>query len=62
MAATGGGISLMNAKDAAKLAEVDAMRRDADIAERLAALRAARSAAATGAGAGKRPAKRAKAR
>jgi hypothetical protein len=47
----------MDPAEAAKLAEVDALRRDDKIAARLAALRAAPAA-----GAGKRPAKTAKAR
>jgi phage shock protein A len=57
MAAAGSpGLGLMDAEDAAKLAEVDALRREAAVAERLAAMRAAQDKAAARGG---RQAKRA---
>lgn len=62
MSAAGAGAGLMDAKDAAKLAEVEAMRKADRIAERLAALRAAQSGGAAGAGGKKRAAKGAKGR
>jgi phage shock protein A len=63
MAAAGvPGPGLMDAEEAAKLAEVDALRKDDAIAQRLAALRAAGKAAPAGRGAKKRPAKKAKPR
>ncbi len=59
MNAAGAAVGLMDAGEAAKLSEVDALRKDDQVAERLAALRAAQAA---GGGARKRPPKAAKAR
>jgi hypothetical protein len=55
------GAGLADAEDAAKLAEVDALQRQDRIAERMAALRAAQSAASRS-GDKSRPAKDTKAR
>lgn len=67
MKSAGAGMGLMNAEDRARLAEVDALRKDDEITGRLAALRTApaapaAAAAAPAASGKKRPGKRTKAR